>query len=270
MLVLGCAARLHGGELPDAIARQMAQGQAKLQQLYTHATVEGTLHQQRPVAGQDIVQHFTYRAAGANMRVDLLMQSEQILATPIGSTATYMATPDYSLHAYRGPQSQAFDTATQETYAEAVARIERACPLVNSYSADGHATLAAMLQHTDVEISKIEPVTLHGRQMIKIHYRQNVTHDGRTKVWDAWLLLSPDESWAVREYLRTTGEGDDHVAQHGVISYDGTHEGVPLIHRLERWQEQGTHHELREHEVISVTNTKTESASHYYFTAPST
>jgi hypothetical protein len=200
------------------------------------------------------------------MRLDVTTTADQGMGHKVGSSEAYIATDIGSMLAYTGPTSQVFDTARELSYGEAKSRIENGCPLMSPYKAVGQGTLLDILKSPAVKVDKVQNIKINGELLVKVTYEES-SSQRNLPAHKSWFVLSPSEGWAVREYSRMTGDGDSAILHCGILKYDGMHDGVPMVSRIECWQEQGPQRNLLVREIIEITSFLPVDPSDYWFTA---
>jgi hypothetical protein len=266
MLSSAVSNRVLGGDLPSDFAAKYQPAAENLQRCYSHATISGTLRRENPRAKKLLEQQYVLRAAGAKFRLDITTTAEHGMGLEVGSTTSYIATPDGSLSSYRGPRSQVFDTASELSYSDVKSRIENGCPLIMPYKSVGQGTILEVLKLPNVRVDGVEKIQRDGETLVKVSYDESSGQKSQ-RARKSWFLLCPAEGWAVREYSRTTGDGDSEILHRGTLKYDGMHDGAPLVRRIEIWQEQGPRRECILHEIIEVSSFTPVDPSSYFFTA---
>jgi len=266
---VSCSARLGiGGELPRTFVEAYRPALQKLEKTYTNATVEGTISHQLPQEHKSREQNFVYWAAGTSARLDATTTASQGMGGKLGSTQILLATPGASMRASRGPRAPAFETAKELSDGDARSSIETTCRLYQPYALDERENILEHLKRDSVKIVSYRQVTLEGRSVVKISYTETRSEAGQKGVWKAWLVLSPSDGWALREYSRTIGEGARQVTFQGSLDYEGvTDDGVPLVSRIDFWQQRGSSQEYVERDVINITRFVQGAPSPYYFRA---
>ena len=256
------------GELPRSFVEAYKPALQKLVKAYTNATIEGTISHQLPQAHKSREQSFAFWAGDTSFRLDTTTTASQGMGDKLGSTEILLATPGASLRASWGPTSPAFDTAGELSDGDAKSSIETTCRLYQPYALDERENILEHLKRDSVRIVSYRVVALEGRSSVKISYDETRSERGHKAEWKAWLVLSPSEGWALRQYSRTTGEGNRQVTFQGSLDYDGTSEdGVPLLRRIDCWQQQGSSQTYVERDVISITRFESGAPSQYYFRA---
>jgi hypothetical protein len=258
-----CAFTAAGVELPREMVAQYPLTVERIKEVYAHATISGSIKRELPQTKKFREQDFVRRTSGQLQRLDLTTRAEKGFGLTIGATDMYMAAPYASLHTYRGPNSQVFDTADEESYAGAKSHIEEGCPLSKVFSLGGRETLLELLHSRTVTITNVRKVTIEGTPMVKIYFQQS----GRSDTAKSWLAVSPSEGWALREYVRTVQTPSGEVTYRGAITYNGLRDGAPLVQQIETWKEQGSDHQCVEHEIISVSEFTLGDPDHDYFAA---
>lgn len=253
-----------GGDLPSDFSTHYQPASETMQRCYNHATISGTLRREYPHTGKLLAQQFVLRAGGRKIRLDVTTTADQGMGHVVGSGQAYIATPDGSLSTYRGPHSQVFDTAHELSYSDVKSRIENACPLTSPYKAVGQGTILDLLKLPSVHVGGVEKVVRDGESLVKVSYDESGGQKS-SQARKSWFLLCPAQGWAVREYWRTTGDGDSEVVHRGVLKYDGMHDGAPLVSRIECWQEKGSQCVL--HETVEISSFNPVEPAGYFFTA---
>lgn len=256
------------GELPHSFIKAYKPALQKLISAYTNVTVEGTISHQLPQAHKSREQSFAYWAAGTSSRLDVTTTASQGMGGKLGSTEVLLSTPGASLSASWEPDSPAFDTARELSDGDARSSIETTSRLFQPYALDERENILEHLKRDSVRIVSYREVALEGRDVVKISYNDTLFEAGRKAEWKAWLILSPSEGWALRQYSRTTGEGDRQVTFQGSLEYGGVSEdGVPLLQRIDCWKQQGRSQTYFERDVISISRFVLGTPSQYYFRA---
>jgi hypothetical protein len=275
IMILGCVAvaacvggfsdRIIAGDVPPNFSAKYQPALENFKRCYSHVTIEGRLRREYPQTNRLLEQQYALRASGKLMRLDVTTTAQHDMGVDVGSVTSYIATTYGSLMTSRGPRSQGFDSATELSYSDVKSRIENTCPLMSPYKAVGQGTLVDLLRQPDVQVAGVQKVLQRGESLIKLSYNEG---GGRGHASHrSWFLLSPAEGWAVREYFRTSGDGESQVVQRGTLAYDGMQDGAPLVKRIETWREEGPKRKCTLHELIEVSSFSTEDPSNDYFTA---
>ncbi len=82
-------------------------------------------------------------------------------------------------------------------------------------------------------------------------------------------MISPDEGYALREYARTTGQGEQQLTFRGTLTYNVDRNGIPLVEQIDCRQEQGSRGALIQRDVVDVSKFDTEPPRESYFRADS-
>lgn len=259
--------RSWAGEPPREFLQQYAPAVEKLRNFYTHATVFGTRKRELPQAGKSLEQQFVYRSAGAQVRLDVTTIANQGMGAKVGKSDMYMATGIGSLTTVRNPGSQVFDDARQLSYGDTRSRIESTCLLNYPYTFDSHATLYSFLQQPGVRAVQVKKIKRDDELLVKVSYSETAAREDRPTDWKSWFLLSPAEGWAIREYERSTGEGERMMTYRGTLTYEGAQDGVPLVKQIVTTQEQGPAHKCVVRESVMVSKIVPGDPAGHYFTA---
>ncbi len=255
-----------GGDLPRDFATKYQPAAANMQKMYSNATIIGTLKREFPPQKKLLEQRYIYRAAGINLRLDVTTTADHDMGHVVNSSEAFIATGIGSLTAYTGPTSDVFDTATEISYSQAVSRIENGCPLLTPYKAVGQTSLLEILKLPSVKVDSVQKITIEGEPLVKVTYDES-SGQRNQPAHRSWYVLSPAEGWAVREYSRSTGTGDNVVLHRGILKYDGMHDGVPLLSHIECWQEQGAKRVCLMRETVDISSFSPLPADDYWFTA---
>jgi hypothetical protein len=264
-IVCCCATTAGAVELPREMTSQFRTTVERIKQVYAHATITGTLKHELPQANKFRDQQFIFRAAGPDRRIDLTTTAQRGMGFEVGAVDMTMGAPYASLHTYRGPASQVFDTAEELSYQAAKAKIEDACPLDKIGSLGNRGTVLDLLGSQGVTITSVQKLASKGTPLVKISFQEGRNQGPANS--SSWVTVSPSEGWAVRSYHRTTGQGTSEVTFRGRITYSGMHEGAPLVQHMEAWQEQGPQKTCIQHDVVQVSDFNTEEPGHDYFAA---
>lgn len=267
ILLPSMAASLIGGELPREFEQQYSSAVGRLRDYYTHVTVSGTLKRELPQSNKSLEQKFVYRAAGPQLRLDVTTVANRGMGAKVGGSDMYMATRIGSLTSIRNPGSQRFDDARQLNYGDTKSRIDDTCMLNYPYTFANHATLYDFLKQPGVAAVEVKKIKRKSETLVKVSYRETAGREDSAVNWNSWFVLSPSEGWAVREYSRTTGDGDNAVTYRGSLSYDGQQDGVPLVKRIESLEEHGANRTCVAREVVLVSKFTAGDPDNQYFTA---
>ena len=148
-------------------------------------------------------------------------------------------------------EAPAIDTANELTYAEAKARIATAFPIDKPFALGTSGTVLDMLSRPQVHLDRIKKITHKGQQFVRISFDQDGGKDS-PDLSKSYVLLSPSEGWAVREFSKSTGNGSDQKVLRGKITYGDAHDGVPVVEKIETWQYEGREQTCVLHEVVEI------------------
>jgi hypothetical protein len=250
VLSLVGAARAAGGDLPNDVAQAYAPAVDKLRDFYTHVTVTGRLKRELPQTKKSVEQSFVYRAAGMQVRLNVTTTGSKGMKAKVGASDLFMATRDGSLTTVRNPGSEVFDDAKQLNYGDTKTRIDSTCLLTYPYTFGSYATIYEYLRQPTVTVLSVKKIKRDDESFVKISFNDITGRQDRTTKWSSWFLLSPAEGWAVREFSRSTGQGDAAVTYRGSLTYNGQDKGVPLASRILSIKEQGPQHVCVERETV--------------------
>jgi hypothetical protein len=96
----------------------------------------------------------------------------------------------------------------------------------------------------------VKKIKRDDESFVKVTFNDITGRQDRATQWSSWFLFSPAEGWAVREFSRSTGQGDTAVTYRGSLTYDGEQNGVPLVSRILSIKEQGPKHTCVERETV--------------------
>jgi hypothetical protein len=265
--IVACFSTAAGAvELPRELPGQYRSLVVRIREVYSRATISGTLKHELPQANKFCDQQFTFRAAGPNVRIDLTTQSQRGFGFVDGAKDVYMGAPYASMHSFWKPNSDVFDDANELSYQAAKARIDEAFPITKIYSIGSQGTVLDLLQSSSVKITEVKKMTAKGTPVVKISFQEGGHAPGPHGA-SSWVALSPSEGWALRQYHRTMSNGVSEVVYRGTLTYSGMHEGAPLLLQMETWQEQGPGKTCLAHDLIHVSSFNTEEPGHDYFAA---
>lgn len=250
-------------QLPPELVSRYRPAVEKLQQAYTHATIEGTSTLVLPGQDKSREQRFVMRAGGELRRLDVTTLKQQGMGLKVGGSEMRMATPWGSLSTYTAPGSDVFDNAQQIPYGEVVAQIDNGSLLNYPYSLDSTGTILDMLLNPGVKITSAKTFPSEGQQLVRINYQETASHAGRTGLWNSSLVLSPDEGWALRGFTRTLGQGSSATTQRAKLTYSGSTDGIPEVQSIESETVSGRTSSQRE--AIQVSKIKFGDPDSYYF-----
>lgn len=254
-IVLGALSLAHseraaGGDLPNDFSQAYAPAVDRLRDFYTHVTVTGRLKRELPQTKKSVEQTFIYRAAGVQVRLNVTTVTSKGMKARAGASDLLMATRDGSLTTMRNPGSEVFDDARQLTYGDTKTRIDSTCLLTYPYTFGSHATIYEYLRQPTVTVLSVKKIKRDDESFVKVTFNDITGRQDRATQWSSWFLFSPAEGWAVREFSRSTGQGDSAVTYRGSLTYDGQQNGVPLVSRILSIKEQGPKHTCVERETV--------------------
>jgi hypothetical protein len=252
VLFVALASAARAGDVPRDFAQKYGPAVRKLQQYYTHATANGTVLREYPKEDKAIEQTFEYRADGMNYRLDTSISVWRRKVLESRSRESYLATPTASFYGWGKANAKPIDDSKELSYEETKARIEKIFPFNQPFSFSTSGTLLELLNRPGVNVGKLSKMLRDGQEMVKINFGEPDDVRDRLPGERAWIVLSPKEGWVVREYYKVVGRGAEAMTYHGAITYSGGHDGVPIIDRLENWQEKGPKRDCLLHEVVSI------------------
>ncbi|HEX3724789.1 MAG TPA: hypothetical protein VHV08_01040 [Pirellulales bacterium] len=255
-----------GGTLPDGFTDKYQPAVDKLQSLYSHATVNGSVKRDFPRTGESYEQRYLFRAAGPKIRLDVSTISSRKGGPPVGTVEQYLATPDASYYGVGLYEAPHIDTSKELTYAEARSRIAAAFPIDQPFAL-GSSTVLDVLRGSQVNVESVKKLTHKGEKFVKIVFDQSTGNKDKPETAQSYIILSPSEGWAVREFSKTTGQGNDQLIVRGKISYGDTRDGVPIVDKIETWRYEGPERVCVLHEVVAVSRFVYGDPSSYTFTA---
>jgi hypothetical protein len=242
--------RAVGGDLPPDIGNALAPAVDKLRDFYTHVTVTGRLKRELPQTKKFMEQTFIYRAAGTDVRLNVTTVTSKGMKAKAGASDLLMATRVGSLTTVRNPGSEVFDDAKQLNYGDTKSRIDSTCLLTYPYTLGSQISVYEYLRQPSVTILSVKKIKRDDESFVKINFNEVTGRKDRSVPWTSSVLLSPSEGWAVREFSRSTGQGNAIVTYRGSISYDGQQNGVPLASHILSIKEQGQEHTCVERETV--------------------
>ncbi len=201
------------------------------------------------------------------MRLDVTTIGGKNMGHKAGTTEVFFATPGASFYGIGAPGSVGIDTSTEWTYEQTKARIQKAFPIDQPFSLGANTTLLDLLNKPQVKVDALKKVKKKGEQLVKITFDEPAARHANAKESKSWVLLAPDQAWSVRAYSRTTGVGSEEMTYRGNLSYDQTRQGVPVIEKIETWQEKGPRREIILHEVIAISRFIADDPADVTFTA---
>jgi hypothetical protein len=122
-----------------------------------------------------------------------------------------------------------------------------------------------VLSRPQVRVDAVKKITHKGRQFVKISYEQP-GGNGADQA-KSYVLLSPSEGWAMREFSQTTGYGSDQKLVRGKISYGDARDGVPMVQKIETWEYEGRDQTCVLHEVLEISTFDARDPAVRYFQA---
>ena len=249
-----CAAGVpvDAGNLPQEFTNTYESAVAQIRGVYDYVTVRGTVAREFPQRRESISQEYTLRNSGDKSRLDIKTTSTYKGGLNVGTVEVYLATPEASFYGIGDNGTPAIDTSRELTYAEAKLRIDRSFPVEQPYAMASGVTLLEMLQQPQVSIGELKKLTHRGQQFVKIIYDRPLSSGENTDDRLSYVLLSPSEGWAVREYSRSTGRGVNMKTSKGKISYSGSYKGVPFVQRIETWEYEGADRACTLHEIVNI------------------
>lgn len=242
--------RAIGGDLPNDFSQAYAPAVARLRDFYTHVTVTGRLRRELPQTKKSVDQTFVYRAAGVQVRLNVTTVKSNGMKAKAGASDLFMATRDGSLTTNRNPGSEVFDDAKQLNYGDTKTRIDSTCLLTYPYTFGSHTTIYDYLRQPTVTVLSVKKIKRDEELFVKVNFNDVTGRQDRSTQWSSWFLLSPAEGWAVREFSRSSGQGDAAVTYRGSLTYDGDQNGIPLVSRILSIKEQGPSHTCVERETV--------------------
>lgn len=248
--------RALGGNLPSGFSDQYQPAVEKLQGTYTHATITGSVLREYPQTGKSYEQRYVLRINGPKMRLDVTSAGGTGMGKPAGTTEVFFATPQASFYGIGHPGAVGIDTSSQWSYEQTKAKIKAAFPIDQPYSLGANSTILELLRRPQVKVESLKKVKQKGEGLVKVSFDEPVQgKNGKPKESKSWVLLAPSQGWAVRGYSKTTGQGADEMTLRGTLSYT-MRDGVPVIEKVENWQEKGAGRTCLLHEVISISRFK--------------
>jgi hypothetical protein len=242
------------GNLPQDFTDAYEPAVAKIQKVYNYVTVRGSVVREFPLKREATTQEYTLRNSAKKSRLDIKTTASKNGALAVGTVEVYLATPEASFYGIGDNGTPAIDTSQELTYAEATLRINKAFPIDEPYALASGGTVLEMLKNPQINIGEVKKIQHQGKQYVKIIYDRPI--GGGADNLDAlvsYVLLSPSEGWAVREFSRSTGRGADMKTTKGKVTYSDVRDGVPIVERIETWQYVGADQVLSAHELVSVT-----------------
>jgi hypothetical protein len=253
------------GDLPPSFSEKYQPAVEKLKDVYSHSTVTGTVKREFPLKGESFEQKYTLRSSGIKQRLDISTTQNKKGGLPVGTVEVYLATPDASMYGTGRVNAPAIDVAQELTYSQALSQINKAFPIDKPFSMGSDGTVLNMLQSPQVHAGKPEKIDYKGQKFVKISYGQHVPGShGESK---SYVILSPSEGWAVREFSKSTGQGASEKRIRGKISYGESRDGVPMVEKIETWQYEGAQQTLVAHETIQISKFDANDPNMSYFGA---
>jgi hypothetical protein len=106
-----------------------------------------------------------------------------------------------------------------------------------------------LLDSRNFKVSDVSWVESGGRKLVRLSFERTAAA-GFTS---GWMLVDPQEGWALREYEITSDK--ERLSGHGVVEYHGSRDGVPLLRRATLdWTHKGKpaeSHELTVEELLT-------------------
>jgi hypothetical protein len=254
------------GELPNDFSKAYAPAVDRLRDFYTHVTVTGSLKRELPQAKKSLEQTFIYRAAGTQVRLNVTTVANKGMKAKVGGSDLFMATRDGSLTTVRNPGSEVFDDAKQLNYGDTKSRIDDTCLLTFPYACVGQGTVLEYLRQSTVKVLSVKKIKRDDESLVKVNFHETTGRQDRSTQWSSWVLLSPAEGWAVREFSRTSGQGDAAVTYRGSVEYEGQQNGIPLASRIVSIKEKGPSHACVERETVLLDRYTPGAPGPEYFT----
>jgi hypothetical protein len=250
--VLTVSGLASAGNLPRELTEAYEPAVSRIRGVYDYVTVKGTVLREYPQRRESISQEYTLRNSGDKSRLDIKTTSSYKGGLNVGTVEVYLAAPEASFYGIGDNGTPAIDTSRELTYAEAKLRVDRAFPVEKPYAMASGTTLLEMLQQPQISIGEVKKLTHRGQQFVKIVYDRPLSGGENLDDRLSYVLLSPSEGWAVREYSRTTGRGAGMKISKGKISYSGRKDGVPFVEKIETWEYEGSQQACVLHEVVNI------------------
>ncbi len=113
-------------------------------------------------------------------------------------------------------------------------------------------TLLDLLRKPWVKVDSPQKSEKQGKPLVKIRFDERGDVRDRLPGERAYVVLSPNEGWALREYLKIVGTGSNEVVYRGTVTYSGMRDGVPIVDRIETWEEKGRPRVCVRHEIVHI------------------
>lgn len=253
----------HAGQLPQEFVNVYRPALERLRQAYGKVSVEGTLRVALPQEDKSSEQEFIFRADGKKRRLDVRTLAQQGMGLKVGASQMSMATPYGSLNTEMGSKSQFFDDAQQRPYSSVVAEIDEQSLLTYPYALDSPSTILDLLRSSAVKVNSVKWIRSQGQAMVQVDYLETGRHAGHSGNWTSTLVLSPNDGWALRSFIRTQSGGSERMSQRGELQYTSGEGGIPLVQSID--VETSRNNRVVRRESISVANVDFGSPEPYYF-----
>jgi hypothetical protein len=254
------------GNLPRELVSAARPAIEQLQKAYSHASITGTRRIDLPGTNKFSEQKFVMRVSGDSRRLDLTTVAQKGMNLTVGANVLQMATPQGSLSTQTKPGSKVFDDAQQTSYDKTVDQIAQGSLINYVYGLDVSGNVLDLLLRPDVKITDMKHMTTNGLPLVRIDFTQQATYGGRNGKWTSWVLFSPSESWAIREFSRSVGQGADRLTQQARLTYSGLEKGIPLVQSIESETLTGNDQKRVRRESIVVSTIKLSEPDGVYFT----
>lgn len=248
-LLAGLAA---AADLPRELTSQLAPALERTREVYTRVSVFGSLRREMPLAHQSVEQDFALRVSGVRIRLDLTTVANNGTSARVGATDLYMATSIGSLVTMRAPGETVFHDARELKYGETKDKIQNTCHINDVYSFGGKPTVLDFLKQPSVSAVKMTSSQKNGQPLLKIAFREITGREDASTTWQSYVVLSPTEGWAIREYQRTSGSGDHEVTYRARLTYGGVRERVPIVDQIEYVEQRGKQKQVVLRESIRI------------------
>jgi hypothetical protein len=258
-----CAQRL-----PSDFVAAYGPALERMRSTYAEGTVRGTISMEYPTTGRSIDRRFTLRLAGNVSRIDSSVTAQHGMDVRVGGTDIFLAQPGASMQSYRNDSGEIANRPfVEDGYNQATSSIRDLMPIAFPYTMGGRGTILTMLQSGDVKITSFKRGSVDGERMIQIKYIQQVDPDGRRGPWNAELMIAPEEGYALRQFSRTAGRGEETVTTSGTLSYSLNADGVPLLRQFEQTEARGAAATIVEQRTFGISEFSTEPPKSYLFSA---
>jgi len=112
--------------------------------------------------------------------------------------------------------------------------------------------LLDFLRRPKVEITRVEERTQDGETLVRVSFVNQEIIAGAKGA--GWVDLSPKYAWAIRGY--SSGAEDQNLLNReeacARIEYSGERDGIPLLSKVEYWNELGPTHEMGHKWIYTV------------------